>query len=100
MSSSLAPAAQNTQKRDFLIKIEQNAQLRWQNEKLFESNSPYSTGEIKIPIKDFELNAELVRQHTPKFFGTFPYPVSLIIYIKLLSPSLPSFNSLNLILMK
>ncbi|GAA6001176.1 hypothetical protein JCM5350_006784, partial [Sporobolomyces pararoseus] len=69
-----APPAQNTAKRDFLIQLEQQAQKRWADEKLFEQNSPYSTGEAEIPTEEFAKNAQELREKYPKVLATMPYP--------------------------
>lgn len=70
-----APPAQNTAKRDFLIALEQKAQKRWHDEKLFEQNSPYATGEAQIPSEGFAKHAEELRKKYPKVLATMPYPV-------------------------
>ncbi|GAA5852819.1 hypothetical protein JCM5353_007630 [Sporobolomyces roseus] len=69
-----APPAQNTAKRDFLIQLEQQAQKRWADEKLFEQNSPYSTGEAEIPTEEFAKHASEMREKYPKVLATMPYP--------------------------
>jgi len=71
-----APPAQNTAKRDFLIQLEQQAQKRWSDEKLFEQNSPYSTGEEEVPTEEFAKHAKEMREKYPKVLATMPYPVS------------------------
>ncbi|GAA6022783.1 hypothetical protein JCM10207_000415 [Rhodosporidiobolus poonsookiae] len=73
-TSTVAPPAQNTGKRDFLIALEQKAQKRWLDEKLFEQNSPYSDGSAEIPTEDFAKNAEELRKKYPKVLATMPYP--------------------------
>ncbi|GAA6057252.1 hypothetical protein JCM3770_003823 [Rhodotorula araucariae] len=73
-TSAVAPPAQNTAKRDFLIALEQQAQARWSNDKLFEQDSPYATGEAQIPAADFASHAEQLRQQYPKVLATMPYP--------------------------
>ncbi|GAA5858903.1 hypothetical protein JCM8547_007149 [Rhodosporidiobolus lusitaniae] len=73
-TSTVAPPAANTAKRDFLITLEQKAQKRWQDEKLFEQNSPYATGEADIPTEDFAKHAEELRKKYPKVLATMPYP--------------------------
>jgi len=70
-----APPAQNTAKRDFLIQLEQQAQKRWADEKLFEQNSPYQTGEAEIPVEEFAKHAQEIREKYPKVLATMPYPV-------------------------
>lgn len=69
----------NTAKRDFLIALEQRAQRRWQDDKVFEANSPYVEGSQALPElgADFATNASAVRDEQPKWMGTFPYPVRL-----------------------
>ncbi|GAA5927076.1 hypothetical protein JCM1841_001908 [Sporobolomyces salmonicolor] len=69
-----APPAQNTAKRDFLIALEQKAQKRWQDEKLFEQNSPYATGDAQVPTEGFAKHAEELRKKYPKVLATMPYP--------------------------
>ncbi|GAA5982156.1 hypothetical protein JCM11641_000605 [Rhodosporidiobolus odoratus] len=73
-TSTVAPPAQNTAKRDFLVALENKAQKRWNSEKLFEQNSPYSTGEAEIPTEDFAKHAEELRKKYPKVLATMPYP--------------------------
>ncbi|BGP18709.1 hypothetical protein JCM10213_009187 [Rhodosporidiobolus nylandii] len=73
-TSTVAPPAQNTAKRDFLIELEARAQKRWQEEKLFEQNSPYADGEAEIPSEDFAKHAEELRKKYPKVLATMPYP--------------------------
>ena len=75
-SSTLQAPAANTSKRDFLIELEGAAQKRWKAEKVFETNSPYTDGTEPVPTEDFTAAAAVVRQTHPKWFGTFPYPVS------------------------
>lgn len=75
----LAPAAANTLKRDFLQTIERRSQLKWENDKLFQTDSPYTqqTNPTKVPTADFAAEAETLRKNgQDKWFGTFPYPVS------------------------
>lgn len=78
-TSTLAPPAANTSKRDYLIALEGAAQKKWAEAKLFETDSPYATGEEAVPttagVKDFITSAALVKETRPKWFGTFPYPV-------------------------
>lgn len=74
-TSTVAPPAANTQKRDYLISLEANAQARWAKENMFEVNSPYTDGQELIPTSDFGADAARVRGEKPKWFGTFPYPV-------------------------
>lgn len=74
--NATAPPAQNTAKRDFLTALEAKAQQRWQQDQLFQQNSPYSTGEAEIPEQDFAKHAEELRQKYPKVLATMPYPVS------------------------
>ncbi|GAA5885136.1 hypothetical protein JCM16303_005871 [Sporobolomyces ruberrimus] len=69
-----APPAQNTAKRDFLIQLEQQAQKRWADEKLFEQNSPYSTGDAEVPTEEFAKHAQEMREKYPKVLATMPYP--------------------------
>lgn len=76
-----APPAQNTAKRDFLIQLEQDAQKRWADEKLFEQNSPYSTGEAEIPTEEFAKHAAEMREKYPKVLATMPYPVELPLFL-------------------
>ena len=83
-----APPAQNTAKRDFLIQLEQQAQKRWSDEKLFEQNSPYSTGEEQVPTEEFAQHAKEMREKYPKVLATMPYPVRF--------PSLSLLPSLSL----
>ncbi|KAK4700721.1 leucyl-tRNA synthetase, partial [Phenoliferia sp. Uapishka_3] len=73
-SSTLAAPAANTSKRDFLIQLESAAQKRWEEEKLFQTDSPYSTGDEPVPTDEFYADAAKVREQRPKWFGTFPYP--------------------------
>jgi leucyl-tRNA synthetase len=74
-STPLAAQAGNTTKRDFLIQLEKDAQKRWKAEKAFEADSPYLDGSQKVPDADFAKDAAKLREHVPKWFGTFPYPV-------------------------
>lgn len=74
-TSTVAPPAQNTAKRDLLIALEQKAQQRWLDDKLFEQNSPYATGEAEVPTADFAQHAEELRKTHPKVLATMPYPV-------------------------
>jgi leucyl-tRNA synthetase len=77
--SVLAPPAANTSKRDFLINLESKAQKRWSKAKFFQTDSPYTSGEELVPTgagNQFIIDAERVRAERPKWFGTFPYPVS------------------------
>ena len=75
-AATAAPAA-NTVKRDALILIEESARARWANEKLFETDSPYTGKDnVAVPEADFSQHAEELRKSHPKWFGTFPYPVS------------------------
>lgn len=83
-ASPLSAPAANTSKRDFLISLETKAQLKWSNEKLFETNSPYLEGTEIIPTENFGKDAARVRGEKPKWFGTFPYPVSG--FLRLLRP--------------
>lgn len=76
-TSTVAPPAQNTAKRDLLIALEQKAQQRWLDDKLFEQNSPYATGEAEVPSGDFARHAEELRKTHPKVLATMPYPVRL-----------------------
>lgn len=71
-----APPAQNTAKRDLLIALEAKAQQRWQQDHLFQQDSPYSTGEAEIPHHDFAKHAAELREKYPKVLATMPYPVS------------------------
>lgn len=73
-AASPAPA-QNTAKRDLLIALEAKAQQRWQEDHLFQQDSPYSTGEADIPDHDFAKHAEELRAKYPKVLATMPYPV-------------------------
>ncbi|GAA6028905.1 hypothetical protein JCM8097_001498 [Rhodosporidiobolus ruineniae] len=73
-TSTVAPPAQNTAKRDFLIALEGKAQQRWQQDKLFEQDSPYADGTAEIPSEDFAKHAEELRQKYPKVLATMPYP--------------------------
>lgn len=75
-ASTVAPPAANTSKRDFLIDLENAAQKRWAEEKMFETDSPYSDGTLPIPGEDFTAAAARAREERPKWMGTFPYPVS------------------------
>lgn len=75
-TSTLAAPAANTSKRDYLIELEGAAQKRWAAEKLFQTDSPYSDGSEPTPKEDFYANAAALREKRPKWFGTFPYPVS------------------------
>ncbi|GJN92309.1 hypothetical protein Rhopal_005339-T1 [Rhodotorula paludigena] len=72
--SKTAPPAQNTAKRDFLIALEHKAQQRWLDDKLFEQNSPYATGEAQVPDADFAQHADELRKKYPKVLATMPYP--------------------------
>lgn len=75
-AATAAPAA-NTSKRDALIAIEESARARWAQEKLFETDSPYTGAEqVAVPGGDFSQRAAELRKTHPKWFGTFPYPVS------------------------
>lgn len=76
-ASTVAPPAQNTSKRDFLIALEQQAQKRWAQDRLFEQDSPYATGEADIPSDEFAKHAAELREKYPKVLATMPYPVSL-----------------------
>ncbi|KAA1070699.1 cytosolic leucyl tRNA synthetase [Puccinia graminis f. sp. tritici] len=59
----------NFTKRDDLIRYEKEAQEKWANSNIFQTDSPY----IENPeLKD--LSGEELREKYPKFFGTFPYP--------------------------
>jgi leucyl-tRNA synthetase len=75
-ASTVAPPAANTSKRDFLIDLENAAQKRWAEEKMFETDSPYSDGTLPTPGEDFTAAAARAREERPKWMGTFPYPVS------------------------
>lgn len=75
-ASTVAPPAQNTSKRDFLISLEQQAQRRWAQDRLFEQDSPYATGEAEVPTAEFAKHAEELREKYPKVLATMPYPVS------------------------
>lgn len=86
-SSKTAPPAQNTAKRDFLIALEHKAQQRWLDDKLFEQNSPYATGEAQVPDADFAQHADELRKKYPKVLATMPYPVRLaFLQLHLLQP--------------
>lgn len=78
LPNATAPPAANTSKRDALIELEASAQRRWEAEKLFETDSPYTDSENpqQIPTEEFSKAAEKLRESQPKWFGTFPYPVS------------------------
>lgn len=81
--STVAPPAQNTAKRDFLIESEKRFQKQWAEAKLFEANSPYLNGSRAVPGGSdpavFAVDAEKERtEGRDKWFGTFPYPVSVI----------------------
>ncbi|GAA5823953.1 hypothetical protein JCM11251_003356 [Rhodosporidiobolus azoricus] len=73
-TSTVAPPAQNTAKRDFLIDLEHKAQKRWQDDKLFELNSPYADGQAEVPTENFAQHAEELRKKYPKVLATMPYP--------------------------
>ncbi|BGP10322.1 cytosolic leucyl tRNA synthetase [Rhodotorula toruloides] len=73
-ASTVAPPAQNTSKRDFLIALEQQAQKRWAQDRLFEQDSPYATGEADIPSDEFAKHAAELREKYPKVLATMPYP--------------------------
>lgn len=75
-TSTVAPPAQNTAKRDFLINLEHQAQDKWAKEKAFEVTSPFSDGTLPIPTDNFAQAAAAAREKHPKWFGTFPYAVS------------------------
>lgn len=75
-TTATAPPAQNTAKRDLLIALEAKAQQRWQQDHLFQQDSPYSTGEAEIPHEDFAKHAAELREKYPKVLATMPYPVS------------------------
>lgn len=75
-ASTVAPPAANTSKRDYLIELENAAQKRWAEEKMFETDSPYSDGTLEVPEQDFAKAAAKAREERPKWMGTFPYPVS------------------------
>lgn len=75
-ASTVAPPAANTSKRDYLIELEHAAQKRWAEEKMFETDSPYSDGTLAVPEQDFAAAAAKAREERPKWMGTFPYPVS------------------------
>lgn len=75
-STATAPPAQNTAKRDLLIALEAKAQQRWQQDHLFQQDSPYSTGEAQVPHQDFAKHAAELREKYPKVLATMPYPVS------------------------
>lgn len=75
-TTATAPPAQNTAKRDLLIALEAKAQQRWQQDHLFQQDSPYSTGEAEIPHEDFAKHAADLREKYPKVLATMPYPVS------------------------
>lgn len=74
-TNTVAPPAANTAKRDFLIALEQKAQKRWSDEKLFEQDSPYASGEAPIPTEGFAMDAAALREKYPKVLATMPYPV-------------------------
>ena len=80
-ASTVAPPAANTSKRDYLIDLEHAAQKRWAEEKMFETDSPYSDGTLEIPEQDFAKAAAKAREERPKWMGTFPYPVSSLCFI-------------------
>ncbi|KDE08386.1 leucyl-tRNA synthetase, cytoplasmic [Microbotryum lychnidis-dioicae p1A1 Lamole] len=76
-ASTVAPPAANTSKRDYLIQLEHDAQKRWQHEKQFETDSPFTDGTLKVPEGtdvDFAKLAQNARKDRPKWMGTFPYP--------------------------
>ena len=75
-STPLAAPAANTSKRDYLIELEAKAQKSWAAANLFETDSPYTDGTEVVLTENFSDNAERVRAERPKWFGTFPYPVS------------------------
>ena len=85
-TSTVAPPAQNTAKRDLLIALEQKAQQRWLDDKLFEQNSPYATGEAEVPTADFAQHAEELRKTHPKVLATMPYPVCSPLSLSLTPP--------------
>lgn len=80
-SSTLAAPAANTSKRDYLIELEGAAQKRWADEKCFETDSPYADGSEQVPTDEFYADAAKVREQRPKWFGTFPYPVSGVPFV-------------------
>lgn len=59
-----------------MIELEHAAQKRWSEEKMFETDSPYSDGTLAVPSEDFAAAAAKAREERPKWMGTFPYPVS------------------------
>lgn len=59
----------NFTKRDDLIKLEKDAQEKWERLKIFQTDSPYTENP---GLND--LSGEDLRKKYPKFFGTFPYP--------------------------
>ncbi|KAH9813625.1 hypothetical protein DFH28DRAFT_1029218 [Melampsora americana] len=60
---------ENFTKRDDLIKFEKNAQLKWAQMKVFETDSPHVNDSTLT-----DLTPDQLREKYPKFFGTFPYP--------------------------
>ncbi|KAH9442430.1 hypothetical protein Pst134EB_028682 [Puccinia striiformis f. sp. tritici] len=59
----------NFTKRDDLIRYEKEAQEKWAQLKIFQTDSPYTENpELR------DLSGEELREKYPKFFGTFPYP--------------------------
>jgi len=75
-TSTVAPPAQNTAKRDFLIALEHKAQQKWAAEKAFETTSPFLDGTAPVPTDNFADAAAAIRKDHPKWMGTFPYAVS------------------------
>lgn len=76
---------ENTSKRDFLIGLEKKYQAKWAAERAFEVNSPmqqapdantpHAPGESVLTAEQISgLTPEEIRQHYPKWLGTFPYP--------------------------
>jgi leucyl-tRNA synthetase len=54
-----------SKRRDFLLKIQEEMQAEWEEQKIYESNSP----------EDFDPDtANINEKNKEKFFTTFPYP--------------------------
>lgn len=76
---------ENTSKRDYLKGLEKKYQAQWAAERAFEidspmqqtpdANTPSAPGQSSLTANEItQMSPEEIREHYPKWLGTFPYP--------------------------